>query len=215
MSKHVGGIFPTNKSGNLEITKYINANSVEVAFCDTGFETVARMTSIRNGSVKDFLRKSVFGVGFVGVGEHKVKLDGKISDSYRCWSGMLGRCYSVSESAGNPTYKDCTVHPDWHNFQTFAKWYHENYPNDGGRYQLDKDILVEGNKIYGPETCMFVSHKANVIKATAKSYTFISPEGDKVEIYNMADFCRSNGLDNSAMCHVHSGKHNSHKGWTK
>jgi hypothetical protein len=35
--------------------------------------------------------------------------------------------------------------------------------------QLDKDILIRGNKIYGPETCVFVDSKVNnfIIERTA------------------------------------------------
>jgi hypothetical protein len=37
-------------------------------------------------------------------------------------------------------------------------WFDEHYIE---RYDLDKDILIRGNKVYSPETCCFVPHKLN------------------------------------------------------
>lgn len=62
----------------------------------------------------------------------------------------------------HPTYKGCTVCDEWHNFQVFAKWYDENYYLlDDQRTELDKDILIKGNKTYSPETCVFVPQRIN------------------------------------------------------
>jgi hypothetical protein len=61
-----------------------------------------------------------------------------------------------------PTYKDCSVCDEWLNFQNFAAWYDKNYYEvTGERMDLDKDILVKGNKIYSPDTCAFVPHSIN------------------------------------------------------
>lgn len=70
------------------------------------------------------------------------------------WENLFSRCYS----GRYPSYKNCTVHPEWYNFQNFAKWYTENKIQD---WPLDKDILVEENKVYGPYTCCFVPQEIN------------------------------------------------------
>jgi hypothetical protein len=80
--------------------------------------------------------------------------------------------------------------------------------------QLDKDIKIEGNKTYSPETCMFVTHRENAIKSSSKTYTLTSPCGDIVTITNLHEFSRVNGLDSSHMNKVCRGKINSYKGWT-
>ncbi|CAL9959044.1 HNH endonuclease [Vibrio phage 219E48-1] len=213
MSNYTGNIYTTNSSGKLVITKYVHCKNVEVRFVNTGFETTARMDNIRLGRVKDPLYPSVFGVGFIGVGEYKVSVNSKITKAYQCWSDMLKRCYSEEYQLNKPTYIGCSVHPDWHNFQAFAKWYDKNHPIDGSKYELDKDILVEGNKVYGPETCMFVTGAENMIKAHAKSYAFVSPKGIRTEIYNLNEFCRDKDLNQGAMCQVSNGKAKQHKGW--
>ena len=77
---------------------------------------------------------------------------------YETWSSMLQRCYSKKCQARHPTYKGCTVVKDWHSFMSFRSWMIKK--NWYGK-QLDKDILVIGNKIYSPETCLFVTSEIN------------------------------------------------------
>ena len=71
---------------------------------------------------------------------------------------MLERCYSEKYQEKYPTYKNCTLDEKWYNFQIFAKWFENNYILG---HQLDKDILIKGNKIYSPETCCFVPQEIN------------------------------------------------------
>jgi hypothetical protein len=84
---------------------------------------------------------------------------------------MIHRSYSDKLQIKQPAYKGCTVAEEWHNFQTFAKWFDENYYEvEGERMELDKDILVKGNKHYSPETCVFVPKTLNtlLIKASVR-----------------------------------------------
>lgn len=215
MSNQAGIIYPTKSGGDLEVTKYINSKEVEVRFLATGHKKTTQMSQIRSGKVKDPFYPSVFGVGFIGIGDHSVLVNGKHTKSYTAWNNMLKRCYSENFHNKNPTYIGCNVCEDWHNFQVFAKWYYENYPSDGGSYQLDKDIKVKGNKTYKPESCMFVTKKDNVIKANAKKHEFVNPDGEVVIIYNLQKFCRDNDLHRGTMFKIYSGERKSHKGWTK
>src|SRR5690554_1544968 len=42
----------------------------------------------------------------------------------------------------------------------FYSWYKEQDPPEG--WQLDKDILYKGNKVYSPDTCVFVPRELNL-----------------------------------------------------
>lgn len=78
------------------------------------------------------------------------------------WRDMLRRCFDMEYKENLPTYDTCTVCDEWLNFQNFAKWYYDNYyviPDE--RIELDKDILIKGNKLYSKDTCVFVSHAIN------------------------------------------------------
>lgn len=75
---------------------------------------------------------------------------------YDTWKNMLYRCYG--KGSGNPSYADCTVAKEWLLFSAFRSWM-MSQSHEGAC--LDKDILVPGNRVYGPEFCAFVSIKLN------------------------------------------------------
>lgn len=77
---------------------------------------------------------------------------------YRTWVSMLSRCYSAKAQERNPTYKNCSVSDEWLTFSVFKSWMQEQ---DWEGNQLDKDLLVEGNKIYSSATCVFVTQMVN------------------------------------------------------
>jgi len=78
---------------------------------------------------------------------------------YQKWKNMLQRCYSKKQTTENRTYKGCTVCEEWLTFSNFRLWMERQ---DWKDKHLDKDILFPGNKIYSPETCVFVDQKVNI-----------------------------------------------------
>lgn len=107
--------------------------------------------------------KLVEGHGYFGEGKYKSRDEnGNKTKCYNTWKHMLVRCYNKKFKEKYPTYNDVTICKEWLCFQNFAKWYEENYYEiEGEKMQLDKDILVKGNKIYSPETCVFVPQRIN------------------------------------------------------
>lgn len=77
---------------------------------------------------------------------------------YKTWTNMLARCYSTKWQEKYLTYRGCSVSTEWLTFSNFKAWMESQ---DWEGKQLDKDLLFEGNKVYGPETCMFVSPMVN------------------------------------------------------
>lgn len=77
---------------------------------------------------------------------------------YMKWKQMLQRCYSEDSLIKHPTYIGCYVASDWLLFSTFSKWFNDNNING---LELDKDLKIKGNKIYSPDTCLFVPHEIN------------------------------------------------------
>lgn len=160
-SFEVGSLWETNDYGTLEVIDYKHAKNITVRFLGTGFITTVQGDNMKRGSVKDKLYPTVFGVGCIGDGKHNSWENGRQSPIYMKWKNMLERCYSSEWHEKQPTYTDCTVCDEWLNYQNFADWYIKNHPKDGCKYQLDKDLIAIGNKVYSPEVCIFVTSKIN------------------------------------------------------
>lgn len=112
------------------------------------------------------VKKLIYGVGINDAG-YQVStysmVDGRMKRLWRCpmyraWTGMLDRCYSKVYLSGAPTYRECSVSPEWHSFSAFRAWM---VTQDHEGKQLDKDILAPGNKVYTGESCVFVSGALN------------------------------------------------------
>ena len=102
------------------------------------------------------------------------------SKAYKKWVSMLERCYSQKFKSKKPTYKNCITCDEWLIFSNFKQWFENNYI-DG--YELDKDILVLGNKVYSPETCCFVPHIINqVMNSLSKRGVFLRKDTGKYQV---------------------------------
>lgn len=77
---------------------------------------------------------------------------------YKTWKSMIVRCYSPKYQQKNPTYRDCTVCEEWLVFSKFKSWMEQQ---EWEFKHLDKDFIVAGNKLYSPETCIFIDQKLN------------------------------------------------------
>lgn len=110
--------------------------------------------------------KLVYGVG-INDANYRVRIvsheGGKQKVLWSCpfydrWANLLLRCYNKKELEKHPTYQGCSICEDWVYFSNFRRWmFSQNWEGK----QLDKDILFPNNKVYSPETCVFVSQEVN------------------------------------------------------
>jgi hypothetical protein len=122
--------------------------------------------------------KLVYGIGICNKGKYKAVENGKDTKMYITWRGMLKRSYCPKYHAERPTYIGCTVDPQFHNFQRFCEWYTENYFEiPGERMHLDKDLLKQGNKVYGPSTCVFIPQSLNSLLNNNGASRGLYPQG--------------------------------------
>lgn len=153
----------SNRYGSLmKIVRYDDALNVWVKF-DQGEPIRTAWSEFTKGEVKNSYDRTIYGVGFIGEGRHRPSLDNVKTFQYECWRNMILRCYDEKFLKKHPTYKDCYVCEQWHNFQNFAEWFEKNYYVSGERMNLDKDILIKGNKVYSPTTCIFVPQVINLL----------------------------------------------------
>ena len=121
-----------------------------------------------------------------------------LSRSGQLWMNVQTRC-AVKYQSNNPTYKGVTC--NFNDFQEFAEWCQsqQGYMNkDGERFwQLDKDLLFPGNKVYSENLCMFVPSEVNNLFHEPRE-----SNGLKLGV----SICRSDNLKFQASCRVGMGK---------
>ncbi len=137
----------------------------------------------------------VYSVGNIGNGKSRYK--GKHTKEYNTWISMLQRCYDYKLHLRNPTYIDCFVCEEWLDFEIFSKWFKDNYIEG---YQLDKDLLVKGNKIYSPETCCFVPKEINLLIIQPQLKKEL-PHGVQKFRDKFRAFTRTNNIQNHIGCY--------------
>lgn len=88
---------------------------------------------------------------------------------YMRWKSMIARCYNKNNQTKHHdrSYAGCTVDKEWLLFTNFKKWM-ESHPN-WLDMEIDKDILIPGNTVYGPNTCLLVPKHINALLVQQKS----------------------------------------------
>lgn len=92
-----------------------------------------------------------------GVGINDLRV-GAQDPCYVVWKSMIGRCFGLKVKVNQPTYDAVYCVDAWKTFSVFKEWMvAQQYEGK----QLDKDLLVPGNRIYGPAYCLFVTPEVN------------------------------------------------------
>lgn len=190
-----------------------------IRFVDSGYEDSVRGDAISSGYIKDNLSKTICGVGSVGYINTRDHMH-----EYKIWSNMIHRCYDKKDMS----YKyygeiGVTVCERWHRFDYFYEDMTEipGYDKelfDNRLLRLDKDILSNGQKIYSPDTTLWVTDEINQ-KQRTKEYNIknrkyaLFPDGHSELILNMTEFCKTHNLHRQNVNLCLAGKQNSTKGF--
>jgi len=111
---------------------------------------------------------------------------------YRVWHGILERCYSPKLHEKRPNYIGCSISNEWLHFSNFKSWMKKQ---DWQGKQLDKDILIQGNKLYSSDTCIFVDGSLNSLLTNRSNFRGEYPQGVcaiKTSVKYRSQ-CRANG----------------------
>lgn len=173
----VGRVF-TGNFGNYKIIEYKNAREVTVEFED-GYTRKCSSNSLRIGSVKNPNFPTIFGVGYLGEGKFSDAKGFSESYTYKLWRHVLGRVFRKEYEAH---YSDCDIDELWLCYNNFAEWCHNqkgfsSFDDKGERFQLDKDFKLKGNRLYSPETCIFLPREINQSIVSRRNYRGKNPLG--------------------------------------
>lgn len=173
----IGEKYITTEGCEIEIVEYFNSGNVTIQFKDGLRVSNRHYLDVQQGGIKNPNNPSIYGIGYAGVGKYSPK---KYFKCYSLWRAVVRRGYSEKHKERNPSYSGCLVAEEWHNFQKFAEWYLiNNNPKIMIGWELDKDILVKGNKIYSPETCEIVPKQINLLFVKNNKSRGILPVGVK------------------------------------
>lgn len=171
-----------------------------------GMKKKSNYKSFKNGGIKNPYDKTYRNIAMFG---EPILKDGKANKQiYGIWKGMIDRCYCTRPK--EKTYEECYVSDEWLVYSNFEKWFNENYytiPNE--KMALDKDILYKGNKVYSPDTAIFVPAFINLLIVNKKNYRGDYPIGvcfhKRDKVYTSSCNVR---LDNGKQKRIHLGYFN-------
>lgn len=166
----------------ISIIRYSNNHDIDILLADGHIVKNTRydnFLNLKNSTIEDKVNKmSLSGKKNKGIARPSNKLKyniaildsicvdccGRLKSSYISWFCMLKRSYDKKYKIEHNTYKDVTCCDEWNKYSNFEKWYDENYWECGEeKMSLDKDILIKGNKIYSPDTCIIVPQRINAL----------------------------------------------------
>ena len=191
----VGKVCKSKSSGDFKIVKYNNNRNVVIQFLKTGFEMVARLDHIKSGEIKDPYSPSVFDVGIVGT-NYPATVNGRITKEYSRWHSMLERCYSDTFKKKYLTYEGCEASENFKSYEYFYEWCQKQIGFNNEGWQLDKDLLIKGNKVYSEDSCVFLPQEINKIltkRTTSRGEYLIGIYWSKTHKAFKAQVCKNKG----------------------
>lgn len=158
--KYVGNTYLNNDGDEFVVLEYNGKYNVLVEFVRTGSTTRTTLANLRSGGVRDRFKPSIYGVGVIG--NELCYKDYVALPDYVCWKDMLDRVYNQN-SIKVRWYSECTVSDSFKYLSLFRDWAEKQigFGNEG--WQLDKDILFKGNKVYSEDACCFVPKEINCL----------------------------------------------------
>jgi hypothetical protein len=192
-----------------------------IQFINTGWETTVHQSSIIAGQIKDRMKPSVFGVGYIR------NASTKNNKYWNTWHNMLNRCYNQKSKDYN-SYGGIgvTVCDRWKCFEFFIQDIklidgYNDFDFDNKSIVLDKDLkqvsVDSAKKIYSPETCCFIDKKTNQELRNTSKYkkeiVAINPNGEKIKIKGIVNFCKQNAFDVRNIYRCLNGEWQQYKGW--
>lgn len=151
----VGGLWKTKDGSEFEVIEILDSRNTIIKFYEPVeyVETVSP-SNIVSGSISNKFKPSVCGKGYLG--KYPVDVESKC---YKSWSGMMKRVYNPISESTKVNYGDCSVDESWFYIGNYADWFDKQVLQEN--WQLDKDLLIPGNRVYSENACVFLPREVN------------------------------------------------------
>lgn len=126
------------------------------------------------------MAKLIYGVG-VNDRKYLAHINGKKLKEYALWNSLLSRCYDPKYQKLRPTYAGCSVSENFKSYAYFHEWVQQQIGFGRESFQLDKDLLFKGNKLYSEDTCIFLPSQLNSLLLSSKATRGGLPVGVSAE----------------------------------
>lgn len=101
-----------------------------------------------------------------------------LTKSYSVWNGIRNRCKPGGKFQQRfPSYVGCTMSPLFADFQSFTDWHVRQVGYGLAGYELDKDLLDKGRKLYSETTCLLLPKDLNSFHTPNVSRKSTLPQG--------------------------------------
>jgi len=167
-------------------------------------------------------KNKLFGVALNDADYPVVKhglVNGKVRIIWRCpyytrWYGMIRRCYQNEFTSRNIKYSECSVCAEWLTFMNFKAWMQNQ---DWKGKELDKDLIRIGNKVYGPDLCVFVDSVTNTFMEDCGAKRGDHPIGSSFSKLHgkFESYCRNPFTKKMERFGLHETADSAHKAWKK
>ena len=161
-AEYGGKVFKTKNYGDVVVLDYYNARDVTIKFLNTGNVRKTGTSELKKGEIRDNEAFPVYIVGIMDV-PNEARRNVPIPKEYSIWNGVRHRCYNENIRHLTPSYQEAEMSENFKRYSYFKDWCHNQIGFDQDGWQLDKDILIKGNKIYSEDTCCFVPAEINTL----------------------------------------------------
>jgi len=109
------------------------------------------------------------------------------SSEYNSWRAMIVRCYDVLHIAyHNYGGRGVVVCDHWNPAAggSFENFYADMGPKPSKDHELDKEAVLAGNKVYGPDFVKWAPRKSNIRRRS--NSVFINFDGERIALVDLA-----------------------------
>ena len=161
-AEYEGGVFKTNNYGDVVVLEYKNARDITIKFLNTGNIRKTATSELKKGEIRDNEAFPVYKVGVMDI-PNELRRGQPHPREYSIWNGVRQRCYNENIRHLTPSYQEVEMSENFKRYSYFKEWCNKQIGFDQVGWQLDKDILFKGNKVYSEDTCCFVPPEINIL----------------------------------------------------